>query len=364
MDLDLNDEQQLLRDTVRRICETLFDTQRVRALEGEPDKLNREFWDALGTHGLCALRIDEAHGGAGMGALDLALVFEEFGRALASSPFLSSCVLSAKILASLGSDVVKEEWLPRIASGEAVVIPAWQGNDLVDGAPGTAIDAARGVVTGEKLLVPFASVADLFLVHGNGADGAGWALVPADAKGVSIVAQPNYASQALFAVHFDDAAITGILAEPEALDVGAGAFGDVLIAVAAEAVGASDRLLALTADYANQRNQFDRPIAGFQAVSHPLADCATELEGVRYLVYQAAWAKDGGMPYRHLAQMAKLQVASLFRRLATVSVQVHGGIGYSTEGDPQLFYRRSKFHELMYGTAADLKAHIADHVFA
>ncbi len=362
MDLDLNEEQQLLRDTVRRICETLFDTQKVRALESDADKLNRDFWDALGANGLCALRIDEAHGGAGMGALDLALVFEEFGRALASSPFLSSCVLSAKILSSLGSDAVKDHWLPRIAGGEAVVIPAWQEDDLAGEGQGTVIDAARSVVNGEKLLVPFASVADLFLVHGTG----GWALVPADAKGVSIAAQPNYASQALFAVRFDDVAIdrAQILADPEPLGVSAEAFGDVLIAVAAEAVGASDRLLALTADYANQRNQFGRPIAAFQAVSHPLADCATELEGVRHLVYQAAWASDGQMPCRHLAQMAKLQATSLFRRLATVSVQVHGGIGYSTEGDPQLFYRRSKFHELMYGTAADLKAHIADHVFA
>lgn len=366
MDLDLTEEQDMLRGTVRRMCETLFDPQTVRRLEDEDDKFDRAFWGELGASGICALRIDADHGGAGMGALDLALVFEEFGRALASSPFLSSCVLSASLLSRLGSAAAKREWLPGIASGQAVAIPAWQENDLIDGAPTTAIDPVRGTVDGEKLLVPFASVADIFLVHGAGPDGGAWALVPADAPGISIVPQPNHASQPLFAVRFDNVRIgdTGLFAATEAPDPDNEVFGDVLIAVAAEAVGAADRLLALTVDYANQRNQFGRPIANFQAVSHPLADCATELEGIRYLAYQAAWAKDGNMPYRHLAQMAKLQATTLLRRLATVSVQIHGGIGYSIDGDPQLFYRRAKHHELMYGTADDLKARISDHIFA
>jgi alkylation response protein AidB-like acyl-CoA dehydrogenase len=194
---------------------------------------------------------------------------------------------------------------------------------------------------------------------------AGWALVAADTEGVAIAAQPNQASQALFEVRFDDVTVEAghFLPSPEA-PVLADAFDDVLIAAAAEAVGAATRLLALTADYANQRQQFGQPIAAFQAISHPLAECATELEGARYLTYQAAWAKDEGQPCRHLAQMAKHVSTALFRRLATVSVQVHGGIGYSTEGEPQLFYRRSKHAELMHGTAHALKAAIADHVLA
>lgn len=364
MDLDLNEEQQLLRDTVRRICEATFDAGKVRALEAEDDKLNRPFWMELGAAGLCGLRIAEAHGGAAMSTLDLTLVSEEFGRALASSPFLSSCILSARILASLAPADMQDELLPAIAAGERIVIPAWDGNEA-DAALAT-IDSARAVLSGERLLVPFASVADLFLVHARGEGGGCWALIPADASGISIEAQPNYASQALFAVRFDDVEIDPArsFADGEMPGADAAIFGDVLVAVAAEAVGAADRLLALTADYANQRQQFGRPIANFQAVSHPLAECATELEGARYLVYQAAWAKDGGMPHRHLAQMAKLKATSLFRRLATVSVQVHGGIGYSTEAEPQLFYRRSKFHELMYGTPAELRARISDHVFA
>ncbi|QTH21358.1 acyl-CoA/acyl-ACP dehydrogenase [Rhizorhabdus wittichii] len=358
MDLDFSEEQVMLRDTARRLCESLFDTKTVRRLEGEPDKFNRAFWAELGASGLCALRIGEAQGGAGMAALDLAILFEEFGRSLASSPFLQSCVLSARILSAHGTEAIKAAYLPKIASGELIMIPAGDGID-----PGEiSIDAGRGTVGGRTLLTPFASVADIFLVH----DGRCWALVPADGAGISLVPQSNYASQPLFSVRFDAVAIDPALAfaAPDRFDPTADAASDLLIAAAAEAVGAADRLLGLTVDYANQRSQFGRPIAAFQAISHPLADGATELEGVRHLVYQAAWASDEGMACGHLARMAKLRAAALFRRIATIAVQVHGGIGYSTEGEPQLFYRRSKYHELMNGTADALKTRIADHVLA
>lgn len=366
MDLDFSDEQEMLRDTVRRICEARFDSETVRKLENDDKKLNAAFWKDLCENGLCALRIDEAYGGASMSALDVALVFEEFGRALASSPFLQSAVVAAELLTTLAPDAVKEEWLSKIASGEVIVVPAWQESDLAENPQLVSIDVSKSVVTGEKLLVPFANSADMFLVSGVQDGVEYWALAPAQAEGLSTVALPNYASQPLFAVRFDNVKLEAahIFEAPERFHSGAALFGDTLIAVAAEAVGASDRLLALTVDYANQREQFGRPIGSFQAISHPLAECASELEGVRYLVYQAACAKDENAPYLHLAQMAKLRAAALFRRLATVSVQVHGGIGYSSEGEPQLFYRRSKYHELMYGTASELKKNIADHVFA
>ncbi|OCC25618.1 acyl-CoA dehydrogenase [Croceicoccus estronivorus] len=362
MDLDFNEEQELLRATVRRICETSFDSAAVRKLEGERDKLDRAFWAALGESGICALRIEERHGGAQMGALNLAIVFEEFGQVLASSPFLQSAVHAADILSAVGSEDLAAEWLPKIAGGEVIVIPAWQEDELREAARPSHFDSASRTVSGTKMVVPFASVADAFLVRAATESGAGWALIPAQSDGIVITEQPNYASQPLFEVRFDHVHVAEghfwPAAENSALS------DDVLIAAAAEAVGAATRLLKITADYANQRKQFGRPIAGFQAISHPLADCATELEGVRYLTYQAAWAKDEGQDCAHLARMAKYSAAALFRRLATVAVQVHGGIGYSTEGEPQLFYRRSKYHELMYGTAAGLKKSIADHVLS
>jgi len=366
MDLDFSEEQVMLRDSVRRICENQFDDKAVRSLEADHDKFNRLFWDELGTSGICALRISEAYGGAGMSSLDLAIVFEEFGRTLASSPFLQSCVLASGIIATRGGNAIRSGCLPGLASGKLIVVPAWQEIDQ-DGAPKSiVIEQDRGIVTGQKVLVPFASIADAFLVRCSIAVGDCWVLVPADAAGISISPMPNYASQPLFAVSFDNVKIDKerIFLASTTQDPVFEADADGLIAAAAEAVGATVRLLALTIDYANQRNQFGRPLAAFQAISHPLADCATELEGVRHLVYQAAWASDTGSECSHLAQMAKLQACSLLRRLATTSIQIHGGIGYSLAGQPQLFYRRSKYHELMNGSADQLKQRIADRILA
>lgn len=355
MDLDFTEEQDLLRETVRRICESRFDSKTIRALEREEDKLDREFWVALGENGLCALRIGEAHGGAAMGALDMAVVFEEFGHALASSPFLQSCVHAPAILLSVDGPEA-QDLMPKIATGETILIPAWEESDLFDAESRTEI-GSDGTLSGAKAVVPFASVADAFLVSTS----SGWALVDSNAAGITVDAQANYASQPLFQVRFDRTPVR--VAFPSSGPPFAQAsFTDVLIADAAEAVGSATRLLAMTTDYANQRKQFGKPIAAFQAISHPLAECATELEGARYLTYQAAWAQDEGQDATHLARMAKVTATALFRRLATLSVQVHGGIGYSSEGEPQLFYRRSKYHQLMHGTARDLKAAIADRV--
>lgn len=352
MDLDFSDDQQLLRDTVRRICNTAFDSATVRALEQERDKFNRAFWSALSETGLCGLLVPPEQGGAGMGALDLAIVFEEFGNVLASSPFLHSAVTASAIVAQ--DDAMAGHWLAGIATGEKIVIPlACQGDPQ---ASGNSVTFADGKLSGSASMVPFASVADALLVP---VADATWALVMADAAGVSVAAQANHASQPLFRVTFEDviAPTAHLIGNVRGQNLRE---AHVLIATAAEAVGAATRLLALTADYANQRRQFDRPIASFQAISHPLAELATELEAARYLTYQAAWAVDEGRPYAHLAEMAKYCATSMFRRLAIASVQIHGGIGYSSDGEPQLYYRRAKHYELMHGTSHTLKRSIAD----
>ncbi len=359
MDLDFSEEQELLRETTRRICDASFDSSMVRALESQEYGFNRPFWTALAEAGLCGVRIAEAHDGAELGSLEMAILFEEFGRALASSPYLASCVHSAAIIAAAGG-ALAEEWLPATATGEAAVIPAWIENDL--GLAGAAEPARieSGHLSGTKQLVPFAGIADAFLVHAHVDEGHCWAVVSKDADGVTLQAQGNHAAQPLFQVVFDRVAIAdGQTIAASAEPTRDAAFDDVLIASAAEAVGAASSLLELTCGYANERKQFGRPIASFQAISHPLAECATELEAARYLTYQAAWAKEEGIACTKLARMAKVAATSMFRRLATVAVQVHGGLGYAKEGEPQLYYRRSKHHELMHGTAANLHKAIA-----
>ncbi|WP_252258567.1 acyl-CoA dehydrogenase family protein [Erythrobacter aurantius] len=359
MDLDFTEEQDLLRETTRRICDASFDSCMVRALEKQDNGFNRAFWHALGEAGLCGLRIDESHSGAELGSLELAILFEEFGRKLASSPFMASCVHAAAILGSAGGEMARE-WLPAIAQGEAIVVPAWIENDLGPAGAGTTARFANGRLHATKSLVPFAGIADAFLVHAECSEGHCWVLVPRAAEGVQIAPQVNHASQPVFQVSFDAVPVSDALViAATQYPMQDSRFEDVLIATAAEAVGAADSVLAITCNYANERQQFGRLISAFQAISHPLAECATELEAARYLTYQAAWAKDEGRPCTRLAQMAKVAATRTFRRTATVAVQVHGGLGYATEGEPQLYYRRSKHHELNHGTPASLRAEIA-----
>mgnify|MGYP000716417262 CR=1 FL=1 len=359
MDLEFTEEQELLRETARRICDASFDSSMVRALESQESGFNRPFWNALSEAGLCGVRIAEAHEGAELGSLEMAILFEEFGRALASSPYLPSCVHAAAILASSAGNLAND-WLRLIATSEAAVIPAWVEDDLgLAGAPEPAL-LESGHLSGTKLLVPFAHNADAFLVHACSGDGHCWVMVPKDAEGLALTHQANHAAQPLYEVVFNKVVITDEHTIPASADpTHDKVFDDVLIATAAEAVGAASSLLELTCRYANERQQFGRPIAAFQAISHPLAECATELEAARYLTYQAAWAKDEGTACTKLARMAKVAATAMFRRLATVAVQVHGGIGYAKEGEPQLYYRRSKHLELTYGTAANLRSAIA-----
>src|SRR5690606_20784333 len=120
-----------------------------------------------------------------------------------------------------------------------------------------------------------------------------------------------------------------------------------LVPLAARAVGAARHIHDISVAYARERQAFGRPIGGFQAIAHDLAEAAVAIEGCRTLVHQAAWLHDRGRPFQAIAAMAKLQACSMFRRVSALGVQVHGGIGYTVEADPQLFYRRAKQWQIL-----------------
>ena len=137
-----------------------------------------------------------------------------------------------------------------------------------------------------------------------------------------------------------------------------------LLSLASYAIGAAERVHEISVEYAKYRRAFGRAIGGFQSIAHYLAEMAVAIEGARTLVYEAAWCKDENRGYQHLAAMAKLQACDVFCRAAAVAIQVHGGLGYTTEADPQLFYRRAKQLELMHGGADWLEKKIAEHLFS
>jgi alkylation response protein AidB-like acyl-CoA dehydrogenase len=174
------------------------------------------------------------------------------------------------------------------------------------------------------------------------------------------------ANEKLFAVDFGETVLNAqdVLLAEDVEHAWDHAMLEGLLALSAQSVGGALQILETTIAYAKEREQFGRPIGAFQSIAHYLADAATEIQGVRYLAYQACWALDNGLPFSKLALMAKLQCNAVFRRTAVTAVQIHGGMGFTLEADPQLYYRRAKSQQLQYWDPMYLEERIATEVFS
>jgi len=367
MDLDFSEEQEMLRTTVRKLCEEYANLAVLRAMESDSRGYNPSFWAELSASGLCGLRVEEQYGGVGMGAVDCAVVYEEMGRSLATSPHFPSALLCARFLAMTDP---KSPLLGKISSGEVIAVPAWQETaayaDLGGIESRVERDGNKLVLRGQKILVPFANSANMLIVLAQLDDKLAAILVPTADIAEGIRLQPNMADEKLFAVDFGE---TVLDAEEALLATDIEQTWDQvmlegLLALSAQSVGGALQILEESTAYAKEREQFGQPIGAFQSIAHYLADAATEIQGVRYLVYQACWAFDSGLPFGKLALMAKLQCSAVFRRTSVTAVQIHGGMGFTLEADPQLYYRRAKSQQLQYWDPMYLEERIASEVFS
>jgi alkylation response protein AidB-like acyl-CoA dehydrogenase len=369
VNLDFSDEQQALRDLVRGVCAEHAPIAVVRAMEDDPRGFPEPLWKKLGETGVLGVLVPEAHGGAGQGLLEAVIAFEEFGRALAPTPaFVSSAVCASALLAA-GDDAHRREWLPRIASGDAVLAPAWLEPQRGFGAEGVQLRAERAgggwQLTGAKRSVAFASAAVRLLVlarTGAAPRDVTLFLVDPNARGVSARQVRTLASDTQYELSFDAVPVG------DAARVGAAGAGfaiwervlrDAFVVVAAFANGACQRALDLTVQYAKDRKQFDKPLGSFQAISHYLADAATALDGSKYLTYEAASVRDAGGDTARLAPMAKLFACDTFRDTTAMCQQVWGGVGFTVEYDIQLYFRRAKQLQLSWCDPPHLEELIA-----
>ena len=349
MDLDFTEEQQMLREMVRGVCADVASLDVVRELEDDPKGYRDEFWKQLAELDVIGLTIDEEYGGSGMSMLEAVLVYEEFGRALSPSPHFASAVMSAGVLARAGSDEQKAAWLPAIAKGEAVVVPAWPEPGHGFGAAGVQLaarpDGDDYVLDGTKWHVPFASVADRFVVVARSPGGVDLFLVDPRSEGVALEQQMTIGSDTQYAVALSSVRV------PSDDRIGPAGSGwstwsdtmlDGIILLAAQAIGGAQHALAITVQYAKDREQFDKPLGAFQALAHYLADAKTTVDGGTLLVYEAAWARAHGRPIDRLAPMAKLFACQTFRDVTAMGQQIFGGVGFTLEYDIQLYFRRAK----------------------
>lgn len=369
MDLDFSEEQDMLREAVRGLCNDKASLESVRELENDATGYDPEFWAQLGDLGIAGALIDEEHGGSGMSMLDATVVYEEIGRSLAPSPHFVSAVVAAGVLSRAGSDAQCAEWLPAIASTRAILTPAWLEPDNSSAETGVQMRAVTNgdtvTLNGAKRHVFFASSADRLVVLARTDAGVELFLVDPKSDGVGLAQQLSVASDAQYRVDFDNVTV------PVSDRIGEAGSGwatwhdtllDAAVLVAAQSIGGAQRTHEITCEYAKQREQFGKPIAAFQAISHYLADGVTEIDGGRVLVHQAAWARDDGRSIEKLAPMAKLFATKVFREVTSTSIQVHGGMGFTVECDAQLFFRRAKSLELNWWDSSVLEELIAAQV--
>jgi len=371
MDLDLSEEQQVLRDMVRALLAEHCPIERVRALEDDETGYAPELWSRLGELGIVGMRLPEAHGGGGRSLLDAVVVYEELGRALAPTPHFPSAVMAGAALLAGGSEAQRSTWLPGIASGAVIVAPAWlepDGSYRPQGIRLRATPEGDGFrLDGVKRHVSFGAAASQLLVlarTGSAPEAIDLFLVDAASPGVTLHQQRAMASDAQFRVELDGvrvsagsrvgAAGTGFATWERAMLEG-------VVLLAAQAMGGAARALELTVDYAKQREQFDRPIGAFQAISHYLADASTKIAGGLTLAYEAAWAHDVGRPIDRLAPMAKLFACQTYRETTAMCQQVWGGVGFTVDYDIQLYFRRAKQLELSWWDSRTLEERIAAH---
>jgi len=376
MDLDLSEEQNMLRTMVGKVCDEFASLTQLREQEGKLQGFSSGFWQQLGELGLTGIAVAENYGGLGMGALDGVLVAERFGRALAVSPHHVSSVLAVDLIAKTGSSEQKDQWLSSIASGERFVTVASSEPGRRDEIDGIQLRAEfhKGsfLLSGEKYFVPFANTADaIILLARDASDSILGFMLPRewiDSMGAAIDLhyQINHAQDALFKIRFDGCMVPDqyLLNDGKCLwSQWQLSMAEALIPLAAYAVGAAERVNEISLEYAQYRKAFGRPIGGFQAIAHYLADSTVAVDGASTLVHQAAWSCDQGRDFQSLAMMAKLQACETFRRAAALCIQVHGGIGYTTEADPQLFFRRAKQMQTLYWDSTTLERRIANHLF-
>jgi alkylation response protein AidB-like acyl-CoA dehydrogenase len=372
MDLDFTEEQNMLRDMVRGLCEDQVPVKVVRELEDDPTGYQEGLWKKMAELGLLGLMLPEKYGGAAQSALEGALLYEEFGRSLAPSPHFPSCVLGGGALVVGGTEDQKQAWLPKIVSGDAILTPAWLEPKNGFGPAGVQMKAVAGQggfhLTGTKLHVPFASSASRLLVlarTGEADTDVDLFLVDPSAPGIKTRQMLNLASEPQYEVTFNDVAVSA------ADRIGAARSGwgtwnqvmhDGIIFLAAQAAGGAERALEITVEYAKVREQFDKPIGSFQAISHYLADATTNIDGAKTLVYEAASARSTGHPIQRLAPMAKLYACQTYRDAAAIFVQIHGGYGFTVEYDIQLYFRRAKQMQLSWWDTRYLEELIASDV--
>lgn len=367
MNFDFSDDQKQLRDEARKFLAERSPPKAVRAvLEGKAP-YDRELWKGLAEMGFLGVAIPENFGGAGAGHLELCVIAEEMGRAIAPVPFASTIYLAAEAIMLAGSDAQKAKWLPKIAAGEAIGTLA-----LFEGAGNPShkaikVSATGGTINGKKSPVADGAIADFAIVAARTASTGretdiGLFLVDLSGDGVQRRSLSNLdQSHNQAEIVFDKCKAEPLGATSEGWSVLTRVLDRAAVLMAFEQLGGSDRALEMGRDYALDRVAFGRPIGSFQAVKHLLADMYVSATLARSNCYYGAWAlSTNAAELPEAAATARISATQAFQHCAKNNIQVHGGMGFTWEFDCHLYYRRANALALSLGSMSYWEGQLID----
>lgn len=349
MDFTRTDAAQDLSGLVATIVDAVCTPQHQRQLDGLDQRFDKTLWGKLIDADILSTAAPESVGGAGFGVLEQTAILTPLGRQVAAVPYLESVVLGAGALARFGSDRLRQDWAVPAVAGEKILTVALDGEWGQGPVQATASDDGFRL-TGTRTQVPWGPIADAFLVAAETNSSAKVFLVSADDPGVSITAlettgQGSAGEVDLAGVHLGADRVVGD--------------GDVLtwliarraVGLTAFQLGVLERSLELTAEYARTREQFDRPIGSFQAVSQRLADAYIDIKGLRLTLEQASWRLSEDLPADTEVATAAFWAAEAGHRVAHTTVHVHGGVGIDMDHQVHRYFITAKQTEFALGGA-------------
>jgi alkylation response protein AidB-like acyl-CoA dehydrogenase len=350
MQFGLSESQKILKDNARKFFSVECPISEVRRLMETETAYDAALWTKMAEQGFTGIIFPEEFGGLGLGQVELILLLEEMGYGLVPGPFLSTVVLAGALLDACGSAEQKKKYLEPICNGQArSTVAVLLDPNAADG----KFTISAGKLTGRKLFVPDAAVADSILVVASN----GVFVVEGKAPGVNItLIQSMDLTRKVYSVEFNNTPaekLANSTGWTRALDV-------ATTALVAEMVGGMQRSLDITVQYAKTRKQFGKPIGSFQAVQHQCADMYLETESSRSAAYYAAWALQENTADAAVAvSIAKMYASEACRNVGNHGIQIHGGMGFTWENDLHLYYRRAKASETMLGDATHHRERIA-----
>jgi alkylation response protein AidB-like acyl-CoA dehydrogenase len=365
MNFDFNDDQKFLKSEARKFLDGECPPARVRAvLDDEGKAFDEALWKGVAAQGWLGAAIPEAHGGLGLGHLELCVIAEELGRAAAPIPFASTVYMLAEAVMLAGSDAQKSAILPKIAAGEVIgALATSEGPGVVT--PGSLkATVSGGKLSGVKIPVTDGDIATLAVVLAKENGQPGLFLVDLTAGGVSRDALTTLdPTRDTAKLTFDGAAAERLGAAGEGFALLEQLLDRAAVLIAFEQCGGADRCLEMAKAYALERYAFGRVIASYQAVKHKLADMYVKNELGRSNAYYGAWALNTNAPELPVAaSAARIAASEAFWFASKENIQTHGGIGFTWEMDCHLYYRRSRQLGLVAGAPRVWKERLVSHL--